>query len=259
MHYSLQKTKPRFPFLLLSASKLSRPALNTLEANEIAVKFVEPIGNPFKGQMNPNWRHTYSKLRVFEQAQFDKIVYLDADMLICKSIDELFEKPHMSAVNSGGMLPELSYWVQLNSGLMVIEPAKVDAAEMLGKAVASGKPLTRGGDQAILYANFPDWPKQQELHLDHKFNMFDRHLDRYRELFGYQLIRGTTITASEQENERTVHVVHHVGRPKPWQHKPWHLLSQLAGRIPNGPLFLQSLRLWRCFRQEMQESAVLHD
>jgi hypothetical protein len=191
MHYSLQETKTRFPFLLLSASKLSRRTLNTFEANKIAVKFVEPIVNPFKrGETNPNWKHTYSKLRIFEQREFDKIVYLDADMLICKNIDELFDKPHMSAVNAGGMLPELSSWVQLGSCVMVIEPAKgLDAGKMLGKAMTSNQ-------------------------------------------------------------------------PKHWQHRPWHELSRLKEgigasirkiEIPNGPLFLQSLRLWRCFRQEMQE------
>ena len=262
MHYSLRKTKPHFPFLLLATSNLSRPTLDKLEAHKIAVKFVEPIENPFKGRkgLNPFYERNYSKLRVFEQAEFDKIVYLDADMLICKNIDELFDKPHMSAVNSGGMLPERSSWVQLNSGLMVVEPAKVDARDMLGRAMAGGKLVAEhGGDQRLLYALFPDWPKEQELHLDHKFNIAYRYLDRYHELFGYRLILGTTISASEQEDEKTVHVVHYSERPKPWENKPWHVRSRLHGWLtqtaPEGPLYAQALRLWHRFQQELNDSA----
>jgi len=42
----------------------------------------------------------YTKLRVFELEEFDKVVYIDADMLVCADVEELFNQPHMSAVVS---------------------------------------------------------------------------------------------------------------------------------------------------------------
>lgn len=246
--YSLQKSNPRYPFLLLTASSLSRPVLNKLEANNISVRMINPLESPIRGWTHRRWRSTYSKLRIFEQTEYEKIVYLDADMLICKNIDELFDKPHMSAVNSGGMLPEYPDWIQLNSGLLVIEPAKVDVNDMHGKI---GEVGVRGsGDQGFLHAYYPDWPKQADLHLDHKFNLFHSHLDRYHELFGYRLIDSTTISESEREDEKTVHVVHYIGR-----RKPWHTRSRLASMTANRPLLRKSLRLWHDFHRESKDSA----
>jgi len=253
LHYSLQKTKPRYPFLLLAASNLSRRTLRLLEANNIAVRIIEPINNPFQAWAHEKgvWENIYSKLSIFDQKEFDKIVYLDADMLICKNIDELFEKPHMSAVNAGGMLPELSSWVDLNSGLLVVEPQKVDAKEMFSEI---GKLEVRGpGDQDFLHAYYPDWPKQRELHLDHKFNMLAEFLDRYHELFGYQLIRCTTISESEREDEKTVHVVHYIGQGamKPWRFNDSLVDPRDVTKVLSPlSLFVRSVRLWRDFYHE---------
>jgi len=36
---------------------------------------------------------TYSKLRAFDLVEFDKIVFLDADTLVLRNIDELFARP----------------------------------------------------------------------------------------------------------------------------------------------------------------------
>jgi glycogenin glucosyltransferase len=226
--------------------------LKKLRANKIPVKVVEPIENPFKGRTRPNWKRTYSKIRIFEQTELAKIVYLDADTIICKNIDELFDKPHMAAVNSLGMLQEHSHVLGFNAGMMVIEPAKVDAKDMIGKI---GKiEGAKENEEGFLNAYFPDWPKRQELHLDPKFNMFYTYLDRYHQVFGYRLPKDTN--ASEQDEGKVVSVLHFIGLPKPWSHMPLPLLSWRARRaVPTGwrgPLSGQSLKLWRDFRKESQ-------
>ena len=60
-----------------------------------------------------------AKLHIFKYTQFDKIIYIDADMLFCKCIDELFEAPHMSAVMDQGYINTIR---QFNAGLLVIKP-----------------------------------------------------------------------------------------------------------------------------------------
>ena len=77
---------------------------------------VEPIINPVLDNNNHRFFYTYSKLRIFEEIYFDKIVFLDSYMLICQNIDELFDKPHWSAVNARGWLQENSTWELFNSG-----------------------------------------------------------------------------------------------------------------------------------------------
>ena len=41
--------------------------------------------------LNPNFAEVWTKLRVWQEVQFDQAVYLDSDLLILQNIDELFE------------------------------------------------------------------------------------------------------------------------------------------------------------------------
>ena len=45
-----------------------------------------------------DWEKTFFKLKMFELTQYDKICYLDSDMIVTENIDDLFDAPHMSAV-----------------------------------------------------------------------------------------------------------------------------------------------------------------
>ena len=46
------------------------------------------------------WKTTFQKLVVFSFTQYDRIVWIDADMIVTRNLDDLFEKPHMSCVRS---------------------------------------------------------------------------------------------------------------------------------------------------------------
>jgi glycogenin glucosyltransferase len=144
-------------------------------------------------------------LNIFGLNQFEKLVYLDADMLILNNIDELFEKPHMSAVNSGGMLPNLLSWTKLNSGLMVVEPSTELFDDMLSK-IGTIEGITSVGDQDFLHAYYFNWPNQKELHLDHGYNMFQIHLNEYNQLFGYDF----------NHAQKPIKIIHYIGETKPW-------------------------------------------
>ena len=202
LHNSLSRTAPRYPFLLLITPNVSDRVRRVLTRHGINYNVLEqPIANPTGVEETHRWHYNYSKIHIFNQVQFDKIVFLDADMLISANLDELLEKPHMSAVNSGGLLPELSSWKQLNSGLLVIEPSTDLFTDMIGR-IGAMDPRQPAGDQAFLHTYYSDWPSRKELHLDHRYNMFAKHLDRYYELFGYTLA--------------DVKVLHFVGETKPW-------------------------------------------
>jgi glycogenin len=254
LHRSLLGTGPRHPFLLLLTPNVPHSVRGVLSTHGIGYRVLaKPIANPNRVSESHRWYYNYSKLHVFNLTEFDKVVFLDADMLVNANLDELFGKPHMSAVNSGGLLPELSSWTQLNSGLMVVEPSRELFSDMVGQigTIEAGK---AGGDQAFLHAYYRDWPDRKELHLDHRYNMFHTHLDRYHELFGYTLDE--------------IKVLHFIGETKPWsvkEHAPGaHWAARCGARAtafvnrvvgdrrgsPAATMCDEAVRMWaRCHRE----------
>ena len=168
-------------------------------------------------------------------------------MLILRNIDELFDFPHMSATNAGGMLPRKSSWTHLNSGLIVLEPSKKLFNDMLSKIgkiekVESGgnklKPQY-GSDQDFLNAYYPDWPNKKELHLDHKYNMFHYYLDEYNKLFGYSI----------NEEPHPISIIHYASYLKPWKVDK-KILDELE-KDTNKILETKALKLWLVERKKL--------
>ena len=146
--------------------------------------------------------------------------------MVCANIDDLFDWPHFAAVNAGGLLnPD---WVDLNSGLLVIEPNANQHREMLSLV---GRLATKDhGDQSFLHAYFPDWPNRKELHLDHGYNAFCHDLDRHAALFGYRMPKEQEVEAGSRTPESKIfRVVHFVGSSK-----PWHLCSRARHFLKEG-------------------------
>lgn len=208
LKYSLEQTCPKYPFVLLVTPNLSPKTIETLTKHNINLIPIQGIEGP-KAVTDPllkRWNYTYSKLAIFGLTQFDKIVYLDADMLVLRNIDDLFEKPHMSAVKIRGKLPELSTWNQLNSGLLVVEPSVQVFNDMLSKIGAIEK-VEASSDEDFLNAYYEDWPNQEELHLDSTYNIFQYYWHRYNQLYGYSFIA----------NKKPIKIVHYIGEEKPWR------------------------------------------
>jgi glycogenin len=205
LHRSLVRSQARYPFLVLTTPNLADSTYQQLQQSGIPYQPIPPIElNTALPSHQARWQATYSKLQIFNQTQFDKLVYLDADMLVYQNLDDLFGQPHMAAVNAGGMLPEYASWTEFNSGLMVIEPSQALYTDMLAKLPDLYLPA--GGDQDFLNAYYPDWPNQPEKHLDHTYNIFHEHVDRYQQRHGYQL----------KGDRKAIKVIHYVGERKPW-------------------------------------------
>ncbi len=159
-----------------------------------------------------NWNNSFAKLGVLALTQFDTVVMLDGDMMVCKNIDHLFDAPSMSAVVAGqGLNPT---WVDLNSGLMVIKPSMRLYDEALALLSEIGMTdladFPRGiGDQDILKMLLDGWAQDDHLHLPEAYNAYYNYLAAY-EASGYLPFRD-------------VSVVHFELSPKPWAYglKQW--------------------------------------
>ena len=215
LHDSVIRTNTRYPFVVAVSSSIPAKIDNELRLRGIHVirlpKSIE-IPSDFK-ETSGHWGNTFDKIFLFGLSEFSKLVYLDSDMLVLKNLDELFEKPHLSAVAAGHL--EHSDWTRLNSGLMVIEPED----QLPGKIVASfGRAMeevralgnNKIGDQDIINAYYSDWPSQKYLHLDEGYNLFFTDIDIYIDRHDYKM------PVLNENNIRDIRVIHFVGRHKPW-------------------------------------------
>ncbi|MCJ1361419.1 hypothetical protein MMC16_000519 [Acarospora aff. strigata] len=94
---TLHKYRSKYPLIVLVTDTLPEECVKSLEAegkrtNQLHVRKIEPLlpsGNVTL--IAARFEDTWTKLRVFELISFDKIVFLDADMMICRNMDSLFD------------------------------------------------------------------------------------------------------------------------------------------------------------------------
>lgn len=184
-----------------------------------------------KNKILPYWNNTFDKFNLFDLSDYDKIVYLDSDVYVNQNIDELFDKPNMSAVAAGKSYPGNESWRELNSGVMVIEPKSGVREELIKKmnemagrrrtirkAISPSnkrffspkrklsnlkskviKAIQGIGGQDVL-EEFFRWKNRPELHLDEKYNIFAQYTDYY----------------SQNSNKKGLSCIHFIGAKKPW-------------------------------------------
>lgn len=215
LYKSLIATQPQYPFLCacsrnisdVSIQKLNEKGIKCIKLQRCAVDNITSLENDINFS---HWKYTYDKLLLFGLTEFRKIVYLDSDMLILENIDELFNCKPFSAVPAGYLIN--NEWTRLNSGLMVIEP-NMDTMEKMLKLIAPvyHKRKEQGlatGDQDIINEYIPDWSNKKDLILPESYNLIFKYIDIYKKNFNFQY--------SNQDKNRTIKVVHFIGKSKPW-------------------------------------------
>jgi hypothetical protein len=151
---------------------------------------VDGVPNPNKLEAkNQRFLHTYSKLRVFELEYWDRLVYVDADAIVLKNIDDLFALPGFAAAPDLGL--DLNF-ERFNSGVFSCSPSAAVFADMLESLSATTS--YDGGDQGFLNEYFP-----QPRYLDRNYNVLKRLYVHHPALFRWDDVK----------------VLHYVG-VKPW-------------------------------------------
>ncbi|KAJ6682986.1 GLYCOGENIN SUBFAMILY MEMBER [Salix koriyanagi] len=105
-----------------------------------------PSAAPSLGK-TPTMNGTTAKLRLWQLTDYDKLIFIDADLILLKNMDIFFAYPQLSASPNDKVL--------FNSGIMVIEPSKCLFEDMMAKS----KKLRsyNGGDQGFLNEVFTWW------------------------------------------------------------------------------------------------------
>jgi alpha-N-acetylglucosamine transferase len=112
---------------------------------------------PFTKGRKPDF-HTpldnFAKLRLWQMTQYDKVVFIDADAIVLRNIDRLFDYPEFSAAPN--VYESLADFHRLNSGVFVARPAEATFDAML-KALDAPDAFWQRTDQTFLQAFFPQW------------------------------------------------------------------------------------------------------
>ncbi len=96
----------------------------------------------------------FSKLRLWELTEYQRVVFLDADAIVVRNIDKLFGYPQFSGAPN--LYESLDDMHRLNSGVFVAEPSAATFAHML-QTLDAENAVWRRTDQTFLETYFPDW------------------------------------------------------------------------------------------------------
>ena len=114
------------------------------ELDNIILKKVDPIANPHQPKQR-RFTYTFTKLRIFEVYNYERLAYLDADCVVMDNIDELFNSEEILVAPDWGnsMLSQ-----DFNSGMIAFSPSRLLKERIFG--LIENMPSNDGGDQGFL-------------------------------------------------------------------------------------------------------------
>ena len=247
LHKSLLASNTTHPLIVFECD-CSRSVIELLTNSGCIVQSVDRLTPPTpiieKNQRVglDRWNNTFTKLNILSLIQYKKIILLDSDMMVQHNIDHLFETKHMSAVAAGNHAR--SEYVDLNSGLMVIEPSSSEFEKvmaMLALLASNDSELSKFpngiGDQDIIHLVYPNWQHSKELHLSEAYNLFQDCLTRY-DCDGFI-------------KPEKVNIVHFEMCPKPWDYSVVNYLSIIYRLIRyRSTAELKALHMYRKYLRD---------
>ncbi|KAF9577528.1 Glycogenin-2, partial [Lunasporangiospora selenospora] len=151
---------------------------------------------------------TLTKLHVFNQTQYTKVVFLDADTLVLRNIDELFDETCLGELEDSdrnkrfAAAPDAGWPDCFNSGVFVCQPKYEDFVGLIEMANHHG--TFDGGDQGLLNSYFSGWSRGEPSNrLPFVYNTTPSSVYSYAPAF--------------QHYKDNLAVIHFVGSFKPWQ------------------------------------------
>ncbi|CAA6662470.1 unnamed protein product [Spirodela intermedia] len=143
---SIRDTGTKKDTVVLVSDGVSDYATRLLQADGWIVEHISLLENPNQVRPKRFWG-VYTKLKIFNMTMYKKVVYLDADTIVVKSIEDLFK--------CGRFCANLKHSERLNSGVMVVHPSEVVFKDMMDKVAVL--PSYTGGDQGFLNSYYRDF------------------------------------------------------------------------------------------------------
>ncbi|KAL9567453.1 hypothetical protein ACKAV7_008403 [Fusarium commune] len=160
---SLNHTKTNLPLcILVVENEIGNSNMIELRRTFDQVISIEKIAGVRNDNLKtigrPDLQDTLTKLQVWSQTQFDRILFLDTDTLVLSNLDHLFELPPTIELAA---CPDLGFSDCFNSGVMLLKPSSSTYSEL--RLFASETASFDGGDQGLLNICFGDGPLHHPL------------------------------------------------------------------------------------------------
>lgn len=139
----------------------------------------------------PDLISTFTKIALWRQIQYDRLVYIDADVVALRAPDELFDLEAPFAA-----VPDVGWPDCFNSGVMSLKPNMNDYFALL--ALAQQGISFDGADQGLLNMYFRAWHR-----LSFSYNCTPSG--------NYQYV------PAYRHFQSTISLVHYIGHDKPWR------------------------------------------
>ena len=91
MHQAETSSNTSIPFVVVVSNEVSQSKRKRLEKDGAKVVVVDSISDPEWLSTIKQYQGVMTKLRVFQQTEYEKLLYMDADMLITRRMDGIFE------------------------------------------------------------------------------------------------------------------------------------------------------------------------
>ncbi|EED20093.1 glycogenin [Talaromyces stipitatus ATCC 10500] len=153
---------------------------------------------------------TFTKIELWRQTQYSKIVYMDADVVALRAPDEL-----LSLQEDFAAAPDIGWPDIFNSGVMVLRPNLQDYYAL--RTLAERGTSFDGGDQGLLNTYFKKWHR-----LSFTYNCTPS--GNYQYMPAYRHF------------ESTITLIHFIGQQKPW--------TQSRHAFASGTPYYQLLGRW---------------
>lgn len=242
---SLKQANTAFPAVCLVSETLSKCALLTLgsfftEVITVPAAFcdvemhaaIEKSSHALVHHLKrPELKVTFMKIFVWSLVQYEKLIFIDADMLALDNIDDLFERPELAACADAGW-PDC-----FNSGLFVCVPSAKTLQRLIAFALKEGS--FDGADQGLLNEFFADWAS---LSAEHRIPF----------VYNVTINSHYSYVPAALHFRRRVKCVHFIGAQKPWFY-PSHSGQSNAWDAPTPATFDDYLRdWWRIFNEHVK-------
>ncbi|KYR00192.1 putative glycosyltransferase [Tieghemostelium lacteum] len=165
---SLIESNTHIDLMVMVTKEVSSELAKDLEMMGCIINLIEmvEIPNGITIQLD-RWRPAFTKFKAWELVQYEKVIWLDSDMLVMKNLDHLFnsinilEHPeHIYAAvdadaNSCEYKPERLKLI--NSGILVLSPNMKMFNTLLDNIVETSKIQKTVNDQDVINFTIPHW------------------------------------------------------------------------------------------------------